>query len=72
MHTPEKWHSFGRVNMGIAVTYTLIGFMFEILYFPCLYVSQNFKSLLLYFLGDGKSKVSETLVLQNHVLFGGY
>lgn len=34
MHTPEVWHSFGRVNMGIAVTYTFIGIMFEVKFMP--------------------------------------
>ncbi|KAI6176024.1 hypothetical protein M3Y97_00753900 [Aphelenchoides bicaudatus] len=72
-HTPEKWHSFGRVNIGIAATYTCIGLMFEILYFPCLYVMASPKFLrlscykIMYYLG-----VIDVLCIVINSLISGY
>lgn len=58
LKTPEQWHSYGRVNKGIGITYILIGVMYEVcrvdrsslqffqvLYFPCLYVMASQKFL---------------------------
>ncbi|KAI6236189.1 hypothetical protein M3Y95_00131200 [Aphelenchoides besseyi] len=56
-HTPQEWHAFGNSSIGIAAIYIAIGLMYEILYFPCLYVmgSNRFLKLscykIMYFLG---------------------
>ncbi|KAI6198299.1 hypothetical protein M3Y99_01888500 [Aphelenchoides fujianensis] len=44
-HTPEQWHAFGRSNKPLGLTYILIGVMYEVLYFPCLYVMASPKFL---------------------------
>lgn len=73
MQSPEKWHSYGKVHKPLGIVYMSIGIMYEILYFPCLYVmaSPKFMRLscykIMYYLG-----VIDVLCIINNSIISGF